>query len=136
MSRNSASGRGPRKRAPSARIAGVREAILKAVAEDAPVTVRGIYYRVVSAGVVPKDQKGYNTVQSQVYRMRYEGAIDWDDISDGTRRLSKPRSWDSLEQFLGYYAKGENYRRGIWEDQGVEVIFLTEKDAIAGVVES
>lgn len=133
MSRNG-NRTGIRKRRPSARIQAVRDAIVEAVEADAPVSVRGVYYRVVSAGVVDKDDKGYHTVQGQLLQMRIEGIISWDDIADGTRELSRPMSWTGLGELFRHYAHA--YRREIWPDQGCEVIFVSEKDAVSGVVAS
>jgi hypothetical protein len=43
-------------------IALLDEAIIRAVAEDKPVTLRGVFYRAMSAGAVPKTELGYRAV--------------------------------------------------------------------------
>jgi len=48
-----------RKRPTLAELADLDAAIVHAVATETPVTVRGVYYRVVSAGAVEKTEKGY-----------------------------------------------------------------------------
>lgn len=127
---------GIRYRATTVKVQRLRDAITKAVEADAPVTVRGVYYRVVSMGVVDKTLKGYNALQYQVLTMRREGLIDWDDIADDSREMSKLTSWPSLAEFAAYYARGNSYKREIWPDQDCEVIITTEKAALGGVVRS
>ncbi len=53
-------------------------------------------------------------------------------ITDGTRLTLKARSWSSLEQALD--AAAASYRRALWHDQDVEVMVLSEKDAISGAI--
>lgn len=48
-----------RARRSNVELAEVNRAIVAAVQADAPVTVRGVFYRVVSAGAVPKTVEGY-----------------------------------------------------------------------------
>jgi hypothetical protein len=118
------------------RIQAVRDAIIEAVESDAPVSVRGVFYRVVSMGEVTKDKTGYILVQHQLLKMRQEGLIPYPSITDGGRGLAKPASWGSLSELLDHYAGGTRYKRELWPAQGCEVIITTEKDAIVGVIES
>jgi len=110
----------------------VDEAILTAVAEEHPVTLRGVYYRVVSAGAVDKDENGYRLVGRQVLKLRRSGRLPYRHITDGTRWVSKPDSWNDVEDLLNDIAS--SYRRALWRDQGVEVHVFTEKDAISGAI--
>ena len=43
--------------------------------EERPSTVRGMYYRMVSKGFLPKDDRAYNLVQQTLLRMRREGLL-------------------------------------------------------------
>ena len=54
-----------RRRRSRAELAEVDDAIAKAVAEEHPVTLRGVYYRVVSAGAVDKTENDYRLVGRQ-----------------------------------------------------------------------
>lgn len=107
-------------------------AIITAVSTETPVTVRGVYYRVVSAGAVEKTEKGYSAVQRRLLHLRRVGLVPYAAITDGTRLRLKPDSWDGVEQMLSDVAS--SYRRALWNDQAVEVIVISEKDAISGVV--
>jgi hypothetical protein len=110
----------------------VDEAIFTACATENPVTLRGVYYRVVSAGVVPKTDAGYQMVGRELLKLRRDGTVPYSWITDGTRLVRKPASWSKLEQMLD--AAASSYRRALWDDQNVKVIVLSEKDAISGAI--
>lgn len=59
-----------RKRRTNVELAQVDAAIVAAVEADAPVTLRGVFYRVVSAGAVPKTEKGYQLISRQLLKLR------------------------------------------------------------------
>jgi hypothetical protein len=121
-----------RQRRTAAQLAAVDDAIVDAVLADSPVTLRGVYYRVVSAGAVEKTEDGYRLVGRELLKLRRAGRVSYADITDGTRWITRPRTWGHLDQMLEDAAL--SYRRALWHDQGVEVQVFTEKDAISGVI--
>ena len=121
-----------RNRRTNSELAELDTAITTAVATETPVTVRGVFYRVVSAGAVEKTEKGYSAVQRRLLHLRRTGEVPYSAITDGTRLRLKPESWDDIEQMLENAAS--SYRRALWNDQNVEVIIISEKDAISGVI--
>jgi hypothetical protein len=110
----------------------INAAIVHAIEADAPVTLRGVYYRVVSMGAVEKTEAGYRLTGRQLLKLRRAGVVAYSDITDGTRWITKPDTWNSLDQMLGDAAA--SYRRALWHDQAAEVQIFTEKDAISGVI--
>lgn len=110
----------------------IDDAILAAVAQESPVTLRGVYYRVVSSGAVDKTEDGYRLVGRQVLKLRRSGRLPYHHITDGTRWVVKPTTWNTADAMLD--AAAASYRRALWLDQGVEVHVFTEKDAISGVL--
>ncbi len=121
-----------RARRTSVELAEVDNAIVRAVVDEHPVTLRGVYYRAVSAGAVDKTEAGYRLVGRQLLKLRRSGRVPYGWITDGTRLTLKARSWSSLEQALD--AAAASYRRALWHDQDVEVMVLSEKDAISGAI--
>ncbi len=121
-----------RSRSTRAELAAVQDAIVEAVAADSPVTLRGVFYRVVSAGAVDKTEKGYDLIGRELLKLRRAGRVSYADITDGTRWITRPRTWGNLDQMLEDAAS--SYRRALWHDQPAEVQIFTEKDAISGVV--
>jgi hypothetical protein len=121
-----------RQRRTRAELAAVDDAIVQAVETEHPVTLRGVFYRVVSAGEVEKTEDGYRLIGRELLKLRRAGAIRYDWITDGTRWINKPDSYDDLNQMLEDAAA--SYRRALWRDQATEVQIYSEKDAISGVV--
>lgn len=87
----------------------------------------------MSAGVVPKTEAAYKTVGRRLLMLRRTGMIPYDRITDGTRWVIRPHSYDDTEDALRSTAA--LYRRNLWRDQPVEVHVFTEKDAITGVID-
>jgi hypothetical protein len=110
------------------------EAIYNACATENPVTLRGVFYRVVSVGAVEKTEAGYRVVGRQLLKLRRAGVIPYSWITDGTRLMLKPTSWSDLDRMLADAAA--SYRRALWDDQDAEMIIPSEKDAISGVIHS
>jgi hypothetical protein len=121
-----------RERRTNAELAEVDYAIVEAVRADYPVTLRGVYYRVVSAGAVAKTEAGYRLVGRQLLKLRRDGTVPYSCITDGTRWISQPTTWTDLDEFLDDAAA--SYRRQLWHDSDVDVHVFTEKDAISGVI--
>lgn len=110
----------------------IDSAIVTAVATERPVSLRGVFYRVVSAGAVDKTELGYRLISRQLVKLRASGAVPYFWITDGTRLMRKPASFNNVEQMLEDAAL--SYRRALWDGQTDEVIILSEKDAITGAV--
>ncbi len=106
--------------------------IASAVEADKPVTLRGVFYRVVSAGGVEKTELGYRQVGRMLLKLRRAGIIGYDDITDGTRFLRQLSTWDDVDEMLSHAAA--SYRRALWSDQPAYVVVFTEKDAISGAI--
>jgi hypothetical protein len=123
-----------RRRRSSAELAALDEAIVAAVAEDRPVTLRGVFYRVVSAGAVEKTELGYEAVGRQLLKLRRSGAVSYADITDGTRFTIHPTRYADAQDALDDLAA--SYRRMLWRDQPVAVQIFSEKDAITGAISS
>ncbi len=121
-----------RKRPTYLEMAEMDAAIVTAVSTETPVTVRGVFYRVVSAGAVEKSEKGYGAVQRRLLHLRRTRVIPYSSITDGSRLRLKPDSWSDIDQMLA--AAASSYRRALWDDQNAEVILISEKDAISGVI--
>lgn len=116
----------------NARLDDLDELIVDALVEEHPATVRGIFYRVVSAGGVDKSETGYRRVARQVLKLRRAGLIDYAWVTDGTRYVIRPNVWNNVTEAVEDFHA--SYRRDIWRAQGVRVEVFTEKDAISGVL--
>jgi hypothetical protein len=99
-----------------------------------PITLRGLFYRVVSTGFLPStDKEHYSRVGRIVTRMRRQGIIRYSWIVDSLRSTVKPSSWSGLEDFAETVRN--SYRKDFWTRQENYVHVFCEKDAIAGVIQ-
>ncbi len=121
-----------RSRRTRAEIEDLEAAIYDVANAEKPCTIRGVFYRVMSKGLVPKSEAGYRQVQNRILLMRRRGALPYGWISDGTRWRIKPETWSSVDQAL--YDTATFYRRSLWDNQGVHLEIWSEKDAIRSVV--
>lgn len=113
-------------------LAELDSAIVAAVETEHPVSLRGVYYRVVSASAIEKTENGYRAVGRRLLELRRAGTVPYSSITDGTRWVIKPDSYSDVETMLADAAA--SYRRALWRDQPVDVHVFTEKDAISGVI--
>lgn len=122
-----------RHRRSAAAIEAITSAIYQTVAADQPMTVRQVFYRLVSEGVIPKTEAEYKqTVCRLLGIMRKRDELPYDWIADNTRWMRKPRTYDSLKSMLTLTQ--DTYRRALWNDQDAYVEVWCEKDALAGVL--
>lgn len=100
--------------------------------EERPSTVRGMYYRMVSRGFLPKDDRAYNLVQQTLLRMRRGGLLPWRWITDSSRRVWRQARFGDMASYAEYVAS--NYRKDYWQNSPVNVEVWCEKDAMQGVI--
>ena len=121
-----------RSRRTKAEIEDLEAAIYDVANAEKPCTIRGVFYRVMSMGLVPKSEPGYRQVQNRILLMRRSGGLPYGWISDGTRWSIKPETWSGVAAVLTETAAF--YRRALWDNQAVHLEIWSEKDAIRSVV--
>ncbi len=111
----------------------IRAELFRVLLVHKPMTVRQVYYQMVSRGVIDKTETEYkSTVCRLLSDMRREGVIPYGWITDNTRLMRKPRTHSSLADALDDMQTF--YRRAIWDDQDAYVEVWLEKDALSGVL--
>jgi hypothetical protein len=111
----------------------IRMALVATLAEDHPMSVRQVFYRLTAQGVVDKTEAEYKgTVCRLLAEMRRSGAIPYHWLADSTRWMRRPRTFSSMEEALRRTAS--TYRRALWDDAPVCVEIWLEKEALAGVL--
>ncbi len=111
----------------------LRERLAEITEANQPATVRQVFYRAVSEGLIPKSEATYKTTVVRLLGdMRLSGRIPFHWIADGTRWVRKPTTFDSIEDALQQTAR--LYRRALWSDQDVRIEVWLEKEALAGVI--
>jgi hypothetical protein len=97
------------------------------------MTLRQLYYRLVSAGALNNHQKEYNRLKVLMGRLREEGDLPRTWIVDHVRTTYKPSSWSGLGEYGD--SVRECYRKDFWSSLGCHVEILVEKDAVAGTLQ-
>lgn len=110
----------------------IRDAVCELTESFERMTVRQVFYQVETAGIVAKTEAGYRQVQHQVLRMRRDGLLSWDFITDGTRWKRKPSSYRDASDYIEQVSR--SYRRDLWQEQDVRIEVWLEKDALADIV--
>ena len=108
------------------------DAILNFAREQEPVTVRGIFYHLTTVDLMPKDDKGYDSVAGYCKNLRKSGAMPFEWIADNTRWVTKQRAYSGVDAFLENSV--QTYRRDLMIDTGVDIEIWLEKDALSGVI--
>ena len=121
-----------RKRRTKRQMGVIREAAFNLLADENPMTVRQVFYRLVSLRVIDKTEAEYLTIIRLLGVLRRAGEIPYSWIADATRWMRKPRTYSSLQSMLERTV--ETYRQALWDDQDVYVEVWLEKDALAGVL--
>jgi hypothetical protein len=134
----------------------IRDQLREVVGAGQPMTVRQVFYQLVSRGVNAKTETEYKgtvgrllTEMRLLWHRRYGDSGFWDfdfetavraaawgipfeGIADNTRWMRKPNSFTGPEAALNYWANA--YRRDLWADTDAYVEVWLEKEALAGVV--
>jgi hypothetical protein len=63
---------------------------------DHPMTLRQLFYRLVSDGTIGKKETEYKSLASITGKMRMSGELPFEWFADNTRWQRKPRSYSSL----------------------------------------
>lgn len=123
-----------RSRRTGAEVELVKLAMIALLLADQPMTVRQVFYSLVSKGLIAKTEAEYKqTVVRLLGELRLEGRIPFEWIADNGRWARHPVTFSSPADALRALARG--YRRSVWADQDVAVEVWLEKDALASVLE-
>lgn len=101
-------------------------------AEGYKLTLRQLYYQLVSRDIIPNNLREYAKLSGLLVKGRMAGVVDWDAIEDRIRR-----------PFLPYWIAGikaaiedtiDQYRLDRQKGQDVYIEVWVEKDALSGVL--
>jgi hypothetical protein len=108
-------------------------AIIEEYAADGyTLTLRQLYYQLVSRDMIPNRDSEYSKLSSLLSKGRMAGWVDWNAIEDRTRRPIIPYSCDGIADALDDIAS--QYRLDRMRDQDEYIEVWVEKDALSGVL--
>lgn len=97
------------------------------------LTLRQLYYQLVSRDVIPNKTTEYQKLSVLLKEGRMAGVVDWSAIEDRLRRPEKPASFDSPADILN--AAISQYALPRQNGQPVYIEVWVEKDALSGVLQ-
>jgi hypothetical protein len=101
---------------------------------EQPISGRGLFYRMVSAGYLPSTDKTHSQRLGRITTtLRERGVVPFQWIVDGVRATLKPSSWSGLADFGETVRRA--YRKDFWASLPEYVHVFCEKDAMAGVLQ-
>jgi hypothetical protein len=120
----------------------VADAILQVVddlKQYRPLTVRQIYYQLVSKLIIPNDIKQYRKVSRLLVTLRENELVPWHYIEDRSRRTTEKRGVENVSKWfeaqMESFANPKYYGRCYVQNQDVYVEVATEKDALSSIIE-
>jgi hypothetical protein len=109
------------------------DAAITVLENENPMTVRQLFYRLVSVGEIENCLRAYQRVSKAMTKARNDDRIDFEWIVDRSRPNYEATTWEGLEEYGETVLHG--YRRDNWQDQPRHVELWCEKDAIVGSIE-
>ncbi len=103
------------------------------LSEYNPMTLRQVYYQLVSRQVLENSRSSYQRLSRALVEARQQGLIPWEWIEDRVRRPREVGMWPDVADFLETIR--HSYRKDVWESQPRYVEVWLEKDALSGIFE-
>ena len=103
------------------------------LADGHPMTVRQVFYQLVSRQVIKNNRGQYQAVSNALVDARREGVIPWSWIEDRLRRPRHVPMWSGLPSFADTCRLA--YRLDVWPSQPLYLEVWLEKDALSGIFE-
>jgi hypothetical protein len=103
------------------------------LAEESPMTIRQLFYRLVSIAAIENSRKDYQRVSTAMTKARNDERIPFDAIVDRSRPEYMPNVFEDAADYADVVSNG--YRKDYWEIQPNRVEVWCEKDSIIGSIE-
>lgn len=101
-------------------------------AQSIRMTLRQLYYQLVSRDIIPNTVKEYGKISDLLTNARYAGLIDWNSIEDRGRVPKFPAQFEDVKDLVD--SACYSYRLDRWKDQKCYVELFCEKEALASVL--
>jgi hypothetical protein len=109
------------------------EQAARILAGESPMTIRQLFYRLVSIAAIENTRNDYQRVSSTLTKARNDGRIDFDSIVDRSRPEYSPNVFEDAAQYARAVSK--SYRKDYWQLQPQRVELWCEKDSVIGSIE-
>ncbi len=110
----------------------INEIIEEYAEQGYKLTLRQLYYQLVSRDIVPNSKKEYAKLSSLLVKGRMAGVVDWNAIEDRIRVPFLPYWVHDIEDAIDDTIR--QYRLNRQDGQEVYIELWVEKDALSGVL--
>jgi len=93
---------------------------------DTSVTLRQLFYRLVSTGMLPNTRSAYTQLSHKTSEARRDGSFP--PFIDKTRSIHQRKTFNNLDEAMEFFPSA--YRRGRTEGQPFSLYLGVEKDGI------
>lgn len=114
-------------------LVGIQEILEEYRNQGYKLTLRQLYYQLVSRDRIANKTSEYKRIGNIVSRARLAGHIDWSMIEDRVRVPAINAHWDSPKGILK--AAANSFYMPKWIDQDYYVEVWCEKDAVSNIIE-
>jgi hypothetical protein len=112
------------------------DAAIDVLEQEHPMTIRQLFYRLVSNGTINNCLADYQRVSKAMTKARDDERVPYDWIVDRSRATYRSQSWKDLSQLGDVLEKTLlGYRRDYWQDQPHHLEIWCEKDAVTGSID-
>ena len=109
-----------------------RDVIDEAAGQGYKLTLRAVYYGLVSVNAIANNERSYKRLSEVLNRARWAGLLDMTAIDDLQRVVVARPAWDGPEDFATKVVP--QYRRDWWRNGDTRVEVWAEKAAVASIV--
>jgi len=114
-------------------ISQVNDIVKTYAAQGYNLSLRQIFYQLVSRNTLPNTQKNYKSLGTTLKDAREAGLVDWLAIEDRTRDLRTLSHWNNPEDIIKSAA--QSYHINLWQGQSYYLEVWIEKDAGISIIE-
>jgi hypothetical protein len=109
------------------------------------LTLRGLFYILVSKNVIPNTVNAYKRLSAVLAEARYNGSFPWYLLRDSTRRFhyletttnypTRPLTAEEIRKIIEDYIRSyTNVSVNPWDDQNCRIVVVVEKEALGDLV--
>lgn len=111
------------------------ESVIQEFVDYWPLTLRQVYYQLVSAGLIDNNLKAYNKLSRMLVKARLGRMISWDALEDRARSTLYSWGWTDSKLFVEDQLSElfDGYRRDLLQTQDVALEIWVEKDALSRI---
>lgn len=110
----------------------INSIIVEYLSQGYKLTLRQLYYQLVSRDVIPNNVKEYAKLSNLIKEGRMGGIVDWEAIEDRLRVPDIPSCWNDIPEIIQSAEQSFRLDRQLGQKNYIEV--LVEKDALSGVL--